>query len=105
MRETTGFISDNSEIRQVGSAYKQAAERNQMSEVGEITTRVIHVPVCRECGCVIDETGLCDQSCKYDASIERPPDTVECHVHKRTDEYVRKEPFHSSASAEEENKP
>ncbi len=47
----------------------------------------------------VDETGLCDQSCKYDAFIERPPDTVECHVHKRTDEYVRKEPFHSSATA------
>ena len=66
-----------------------------MTEVGEITVREIHVPVCLECGCVIGETGLCDESCKYDGDAERLPETVECHVYKRTDEYIRKEPFHA----------
>lgn len=66
-------------------------EERKVPKLGEITVREIHVPVCLECGCVISDTGLCDESCDYDAKYPRPSETVECHVYKRTDEYVRKE--------------
>ena len=63
--------------------------------IGEVTEREIHVLVCLSCGCVIGDTGLCDGNCKYDGDSPRLPETAECHVYKRRDEYVRKEPYHA----------
>lgn len=69
-----------------------------MTKPGERTIREIHVLVCLGCGCVVSETGLCDDNCEYDvvSCNERDPETIECHVYKRTDEYIRKEPFHGN---------
>lgn len=67
-----------------------------MAKIGEITVKEIHVPICLGCGYIVSETGLCDDSCKYDADL-RSLENTEYHVYRRTDEYIRKEPFHGNA--------
>lgn len=58
--------------------------------IGTTTTREIRVPICKLCGCEINEVGECDQDCEYDC-VRRPKGTVLTAVYQRTDVLVREE--------------
>lgn len=59
-------------------------------EPGSAAVRELRVPVCTGCGFRIDETGLCDDRCRYDAcSLSQRPHLIA--VYERTDKFLRDE--------------
>lgn len=56
---------------------------------GKTTVRTTRIPICRKCGCVIDDTGLCDGNCPLDGD-----DHTGCMfyaVYETTTKFIRDE--------------
>ena len=56
--------------------------------IGETVTSEVMIRVCKRCQCVIDETGLCNYGCPFDALDSRPCGTVIARFWRRTDTLV-----------------
>lgn len=56
---------------------------------GAATVSTIRIPICAECRCVIDDTGLCDPDCRMDAESHRGH--MFYAVYERTDKFLRDE--------------
>ena len=52
---------------------------------GTVTTRTFEIPVCRECGYAIDDTGLCSDKCSCDGGNHSK---VILAQYERTDKFL-----------------
>lgn len=56
--------------------------------IGETVVSRLEVRVCRGCGFIITEMGMCTYGCNWDCESDRPPESVLVRVWERTDRLV-----------------
>jgi hypothetical protein len=57
-------------------------------KIGETITSQIILKTCTECGCVLDDCGLCSFRCPFDGCIPRPAGSSRVQVFDRVDTLI-----------------
>lgn len=58
------------------TAKPKLTPRRPRPEVGSVTTKIVDLRVCKACGCLVGDTGMCGWECLYDGDHAMEPDTT-----------------------------
>jgi len=65
-------------------------------EIGTQTTKIVKIPVCKGCGCALDDTNLCSDDCDHDGEKRTPENTFNA-VYQRVETFKGDEEYKCGA--------